>query len=121
MHFIVSLIVLKHKKYVIKAVKNDSSSLEYVPDWLVTREWMWMWYDDYYDEDGAHWDDDENKNKFFDWYKGYQKRRGQKVKIKEELLPIAWHPSRYWDWCVPKDEKQGIKKLWALRYGHFCV
>ena len=54
-----------------------------------------MWYDDYYDDDGDyHWDD-ENKDKFLDWYKGYQKRRCQKAKIKEELLPIAWHSSRY--------------------------
>ena len=22
---------------------------------------------------------------------------------------IAWHPSRWWDWCVPNDEKQGQK------------
>ena len=38
-----------------KAIKEDSSSLEYVPDWSVTREWMWVWYDDYYDDDdGDH-------------------------------------------------------------------
>ena len=95
-----------------KAVKNDSSSLEYVPDWFVTREGMWMWYDDYYEDDGDHWDNDVNKDKFFDWYEDYQKRQCQKAKIKEKLLPIAWHPSKYWDWCVLEDKKQGIKKLW---------
>ena len=31
--------------------------------------------------------------------------RPKKQKIKEELLPIAWHPSRWWDWCVPNDGK----------------
>ena len=66
-----------------------------------------MWY-----HDGHHWVDDENKDKFFDWYEGYQKQNPQKASIKEKLLPIAWHQSRYWDWCVPEDEKQGIKKLW---------
>ena len=25
-------------------------------------------------------------------------RRAQKSKIKEELMPIAWHPSRHSDW-----------------------
>ena len=50
-----------------------------------------MWQDDYYDDDGDHQDDD----KFFEWYDGYKKRKAQKVKIKEELLPIIWHPSRY--------------------------
>ena len=49
-----------------KAVKNDSSSLEYVPDWFVTREGRWMWYDDYYEDDGDHWDNYVNKDKFFD-------------------------------------------------------
>ena len=29
-----------------------------------------------------------------EWYEGYKKRKTQKAKIKEELLPIAWHPSR---------------------------
>ena len=21
-------------------------------------------------------------------------------------MPIAWHPSRWWDWCVPEDDKK---------------
>ena len=20
-------------------------------------------------------------------------------------MPITWHPSRWWDWCIPEDEK----------------
>ena len=40
------------------------------------------------------------------------KRKPQKAKIKEELLPIAWHPSRCWDWCIPKDKKKETEKLW---------
>ena len=27
-----------------------------------------MWYDDYYDDNGGHWDDDNDKDKFFEWY-----------------------------------------------------
>ena len=41
-----------------------------------------------------------------------KKRRAQKAKIKEELMPIAWHPPRWWDWCVPEDEKKETEKLW---------
>ena len=41
-----------------------------------------------------------------------KKRKAQKAKIKEELLPIAWHPLRWWDWCVPEDEKRETEKLW---------
>ena len=71
-----------------QAVNEDSFSLQFVPDWFVTRDWMWMWYDDYYDDDGDHWDDD-NDDKFSEWYDGYKKRKEQKARIKEELLPIA--------------------------------
>ena len=41
-----------------------------------------------------------------------KKRKAQKAKIKEELLPIAWHPLTWWDWCVPEDEKRETEKLW---------
>ena len=94
-----------------KAVKEDSFSCQFVSDWFVTREWMWMWYDDYYD--GDHWDNNDDEDKFFEWYDGYQKWKAQKANIREELLPIAWHPSRYWDWCMSEDEKQEKGKLWA--------
>ena len=30
----------------------------------------------------------------------------QKAKMKEDFLPIVWHPSRYWDCCMPEDEKK---------------
>ena len=75
-----------------------------------------MWHDDYYDDDGGHWDDDDdddNEDKFFEWYNGYKKRKAQKAKIKKELMPINWHPSRYCDWCLSEDEKKEMGKLWA--------
>ena len=71
-----------------------------------------MWYDDYYDDDDGHWDNDDNEDKFFEWYDGYKKRKAQKTKFKKELMPIVWHPSRWWDWCVPENEKQETQKLW---------
>ena len=91
-----------------KAVKDDSSFLQFVPDWFVTREQIDMWYDDYYDDDSDHYDNDD-EDKFFEWYDGYKKRKTQKASMKEELLPIAWHPSRYWDWCMSEDEKRRWK------------
>ena len=88
MHFTKSLTVLKHKKMCDQAVKEDSYSLQFVPDWFLTRECMWMWYDDHYD-DGGHWDDDNDEDNFFDWCKGHQKWNTRKASIKEQLLPIA--------------------------------
>ena len=42
----------------------------------------------------------------------HQTRKTQKASIKKELTPIAWNPSRYWDWCMSEDEKQETEKLW---------
>ena len=69
--------------------------MQFVPDLFITRDGVDMWYDDYYD-DGGQWDDND-EDTFFEWYDGYKKQKAQKVKIKKELLPIAWHPSRYWN------------------------
>ena len=86
-------------------------------DWFITKECIDMWYDDY-DNDGDHCDDggdywDDDKNKFFEWYDGYRKPKARKTSIKEELLPIAWHTLRYWDWCMSEDEKRETEKLWT--------
>ena len=42
-----------------------------------------------------------------------EKRKAQKAKLKEELMRVAWHPSRWWDSCVPENEKKETKKLWS--------
>ena len=74
-------------------MRDDSSSLQFVPDWFFPREGVDMWYNDYYDDNGDHWNDDEDN--FFEWYEGYKKRKAQKAQIKKELMLIAWDPSRY--------------------------
>ena len=45
------------------------------------------------------WDDDDKFFKFYEaeWYEGYQNHKAQKAQIKKELMPIAWHPSSWWD------------------------
>ena len=50
-----------------------------------------------------------------EWYDGYKQSKAQKASIKEELLPVAWHPSRWWDWCVLEDEKKGQKNFGSNR------
>ena len=77
-----------------------------------------MWYDEYSDDDGDHWDDDEDK--YFEQYNSYQPQKAQKASIKEELPPIAWHPSRYWDWCMSEDEKRETEN-YMHRLGFFCI
>ena len=62
--------------------------LKYVSDWFVTHQQMKIWDDN---------DDYCNGDRLIGWGKSYQKCKAQKVSIKEELLPTAWHPSRHWD------------------------
>ena len=90
---------LKTQKVCDKAVKDDPSSLQFAPDWFVTQQQIAVWYDDDY------WYHD---NEVIEWYNGYQKRKAQKAKIKEELLPFSWHPDHVIDWCMSEDEK----RLW---------
>ena len=103
---------LKTQKTCDDSVRRDPYSLKHVPDLFVTREWIDMWHDDYYDDDGNRcWCDCYDK--VFEWHESYQKRKAQKAQIKEKLLPIAWHPLRYWDWCMSEDKKRETEKLWA--------
>ena len=87
-----------------KTVEEGRWSLEYVPDWFVTQQQIKLWRDH---------DDYCNDDRVIKWYKGYQKQKSQKAQIKKELIPIAWHPSRHWDWCMSEDEKKDTEKLLA--------
>ena len=79
---------LKTQRICIKAAEVGLELLEYVPVcpcMSVTQQQIKIWRDD--DE---YCDDDE----LIEWHDRYQKRKAEKAKIKEELLPIAWHPNR---------------------------
>ena len=28
-------------------------------------------------------------------------------------MHVAWHPRRWWDWCMPEDEKKGIEPIFT--------
>ena len=79
-----------------EAVQSEPEVLEYVPDWFVTLQKMW--YEEFDDDD-----------ELITWRDAYIKRKAQKAKIKEELMPVAWHPDRWWDWCVPEHEKKELE------------
>ena len=93
-----------------KAVKKYLRLLKYVPDWIATYQQIKIWHDN---------DDYCNDDELIKWYKGYQKRKSQKASIKEELLPINWHPSRYLDWCISEDKKKRNRKSVGIKIGPF--
>ena len=90
---------LKTQDICDKAVKKVPWSLEFVPNCFVTQGQIKLWRDD---------DDYCNDDRFIEWYEDYKKRRAQKAPIKEELLPIAWRPLRWWDWCMSEAGKMEI-------------
>ena len=42
-----------------------------------------------------------------------EKRKALNRNISEELMPIAWHPCRWWNFCVPEDEKKEIESIFT--------
>ena len=75
-----------------EAVQRAPRMFEYAPDWFVTLQEF----------------DDVLKLRY-----AYIKRKAQKAQIKEELMPVAWHPDRWWNWCVPEDEKKELEKYFT--------
>ena len=69
----------------------------------MTQEKVKIWHDDDYCND----------NEILEWYNEHKKRKAQKAQIKEDLMPIAWHPSRCWDCCMPEDEKKWITEIFG--------
>ena len=40
------------------------------------------------------------------WHIKFEKCKALKKKVSEELMPIAWHPKRWWHFCISEDEKK---------------
>ena len=71
-----------------QGVKKDAE-LKYVADWFVTVQMVEKCQDE-------------------EWLRSYKQRKAQKAKIKEELLPVAWHPDCVIDWCFDEEEKKAL-------------
>ena len=91
---------------------GSAYSLQFVPGWFVTQQQLKIWHDD---------DDYCNEliDELIEWYEGHKGRKAQKSRIKKELMPIAWHPSRYWDWCMSEDKKTRDRKIVGINMGLF--
>ena len=42
---------------------------------------------------------------------GNEQRKVQKSELKEELMSIAWHSSKWCDWSMIEDEKKETEKF----------
>ena len=43
------------------------------------------------------------------WHIKFGKRKALKKELNEELMPIVWHPKRWWDFCTSEDQKKQIE------------
>ena len=34
-----------------------------------------------------------------------------------DLMPVAWLSTRWWDWCMPEDEKKEIEPIFTDKTG----
>ena len=46
--------------------------------------------------------------RLFAWHIKFEKRKALKIQLNEELMSIAWHPKRWWNFCLLEDEKKEI-------------
>ena len=53
----------------------------------------------------------QDNNKLVKWFNTHKKRKAQRKQLKEELMPIAWHPTRMQDWFMTKNDKKRIKEM----------
>ena len=54
-----------------------------------------------------------NQDSIFVKHTKFEKRKALKKKLNEELMPVAWHPNRWWDWCVSENEKKEIEPIFT--------
>ena len=47
------------------------------------------------------------------WYIKFEKRKALKKKLNEELMPIAWHPKRWLNFCMSENEKKETELIFA--------
>ena len=38
-----------------------------------------------------------------------------KKDINKDLMPVAWHPTRWWDWFLAEDEKKGKQPIFNYK------
>ena len=48
---------------------------------------------------------------FFVKHIKFEKRKELKKELSEELMLVAWHSNRWWDWCISEEKKKEIDPM----------
>ena len=51
------------------------------------------------------------------WHNRCKQCKPFKKQLNRELTPVAWHPTRWWVWCLQEDEKKEIEPRFANKVG----
>ena len=49
--------------------------------------------------------------RLFAWQIKFIKCKKLKKELNEELMPVAWDPDKWWDWCISEDEEKEINPM----------
>ena len=69
------------------------------------------------DDNNFHEDDPETTIhvRLITWRNEFKKCKAFKKYINKELMPVACHLTRWWDWCLSEDEKKGIESVFTAK------
>ena len=51
------------------------------------------------------------------WRNKFEKSKAYKRNLSKELMPVAWHPTRWWDWCIKKMRKKKQNQFLLIKLG----
>ena len=110
----------KTQEICVDAITHDECMLKYVPDHLKTQE-MCNYVFNKHPRLLEHVPDyfvteemlkNQNVQDLADAYRE-RRRRLKKEDWRKSSYRVAWHPDRFWEWCMPHDEKLEISQLWS--------
>ena len=47
------------------------------------------------------------------WHNGLKQHKAFKKDMSKKLMPVAWHQTRWWDWCMSEDQEKGIEPIFT--------
>ena len=61
-----------------------------------------------FDDDNFNDDDPETivHGRFMAWCNTYKQHKACKKYISKEIMPVVWHPTKWWAWRMPEDEEK---------------
>ena len=62
---------------------------------------------------GKNWQGGKNIANLLTWHIKFEKRKSLEKGLNEELILIAWHPTRWQNFRISEDEKKQIKAIFT--------